>query len=107
MKVNERFLTASEGKMLTNGTVYASSVRLGDWDSADNWHEVSKEEYERQFGKFTMEYDKIEETQIIIVQWSDVGFDYEQSDGSDIDFYAEKLAEALLGSGQEFIEYQK
>jgi hypothetical protein len=54
-----------------------------------------------------MEYDKIEETQIIIAQWSDVGFDYEQSDGSDIDFYAEKLAEALLGSGQEFIEYQK
>jgi hypothetical protein len=72
-----------------------------------NGENVSKEEYERQFGKFTMEYDKIEETQMIIVQWSDVGFDYEQSDGSDIDFYAEKLAEALLGSGQEFIEYQK
>ena len=72
-----------------------------------NGENVSKEEYQRQFGKFTMEYDKIEETQIIIVKWSDVGFDYEQSDGSDIDFYAEKLAEALLGSGQEFIEYQK
>lgn len=72
-----------------------------------NGENVSKEEYERQFGKFTMEYDKIEETQIVIVKWSDVGFDYEQSDGSDIDFYAEKLAEALLGSGQEFIEYQK
>lgn len=72
-----------------------------------NGENVSKEEYERQFGKFTMEYDKIEETQMIIVQWSDVGFDYEKSDGSDIDVYAEKLAEALLGSGQEFIEYQK
>lgn len=43
---NERVITASEGHMLTNGEIYASSVRLGDWDSADNWHEVSKEEYE-------------------------------------------------------------
>jgi hypothetical protein len=43
---NERVITASEGMMLTNGEIYASSVRLGDWDSADNWHEVSKEEYE-------------------------------------------------------------
>ena len=68
---------------------------------------VSKEEYQRQFGKFTMEYDKIEETQIVIVKWSDVGFDNEKSDGSDIDVYAEKLAEALIHSGQEFIEYQK
>ena len=44
--VNERVITASEGMMLTNGSVYASSVRLGDWDSADNWHEVTVEEYE-------------------------------------------------------------
>lgn len=43
---NERVIVASEGMMLTNGIVYASSVRLGDWDSADNWHEVSMEEYE-------------------------------------------------------------
>ena len=43
---NERVITASEGMMLTNGEIYASSVRLGDWDSPDNWHEVPKEEYE-------------------------------------------------------------
>lgn len=43
---NERVIKASEGMMLTNGEVFASSVRLGDWDSADNWHEVTKEEYE-------------------------------------------------------------
>ncbi|MBP3580641.1 MAG: hypothetical protein J6K12_05270 [Clostridia bacterium] len=43
---NERVITASEGKMLTNGEIYASSVRLGDWDSEDNWHEITKEEYE-------------------------------------------------------------
>ena len=44
--MDERVITASEGMMLTNGEIYASSVRLGDWDSADNWHEVPKEEYE-------------------------------------------------------------
>lgn len=43
---NERVITASHGCMLTNGEIYASSVRLGDWDSADNWHEITKEEYE-------------------------------------------------------------
>ena len=43
--VNERTITADEGCMLTNGTVYAKSVRLGDWDSADNWHKISVEEY--------------------------------------------------------------
>lgn len=48
---DERIITASEGMMLTNGEVYASSVRLGDWDSADNWHEVSKEEYEKKMAE--------------------------------------------------------
>ena len=43
---NERVITASDGMMLTNGEVFASSVRLGDWDSPDNWHEVPMEEYE-------------------------------------------------------------
>ena len=48
---NERVITASEGMMLTNGEIYASSVRLGDWDSADNWHEVSREEYEKKMAE--------------------------------------------------------
>lgn len=43
---NERVITASEGMMLTNGDIYASSVRLGDWDSPDNWREVTVAEYE-------------------------------------------------------------
>lgn len=48
---NERVITASEGHMLTNGEIYASSVRLGDWDSPDNWHEVTKEEYEKKMAE--------------------------------------------------------
>jgi hypothetical protein len=33
--------------MLTNGDVYALEVDLGKWDSADNWHEITLEEYEK------------------------------------------------------------
>lgn len=43
---NERIITASAGCMLTNGDIYASSVRLGDWDKPENWHEVTIQEYE-------------------------------------------------------------
>lgn len=40
-----RLIKASEGMMLTNGTVYALEVDLGEWDSADNWHKITFEEY--------------------------------------------------------------
>lgn len=52
---NERVIVASEGMMLTNGEIYASSVRLGDWDSADNWHEVTVEEYEAKMAEMSEE----------------------------------------------------
>jgi hypothetical protein len=52
---DERIITASEGHMLTNGEIYASSVRLGDWDSPDNWHEVTKEEYEKKMAEMESE----------------------------------------------------
>ena len=41
-------LTASEGMVLTNGEAYSSvggSVYLSKNDSADNWHEITEEEY--------------------------------------------------------------
>ena len=40
-------LTASEGMMLTNGETYSKEVYLGIHDSADNWHEITDEEYEK------------------------------------------------------------
>lgn len=46
MTIEGNIITASEGMVLTNGENFATVVRLGDWDSADNWHEVSREEYE-------------------------------------------------------------
>ena len=41
-------ITASEGMVLTNGEAYSSvggSVYLGTNDSADNWREITEEEY--------------------------------------------------------------
>ena len=39
-------LTASEGMILTNGEVYGREIYLGCNDSAENWHEITSEEYE-------------------------------------------------------------
>ena len=40
-----RKLTASEGFVLTNGEAYGKTVYLGKNDSAENWHEITEEEY--------------------------------------------------------------
>ena len=37
-------LVADEGKMLTDGEIYAKSVELGDWDKPENWHEITDAE---------------------------------------------------------------
>ena len=41
-----RKLTASKGKVLTNGETYSTEVYLGVNDSPDNWHEITEAEYE-------------------------------------------------------------
>lgn len=38
-------LIADEGKMLTDGEIYAKSVELGDWDKAENYREITEAEY--------------------------------------------------------------
>ena len=43
-------ITAGEGMVLTNGKTYSSvggEVYLGINDSADNWHEITEEEYNK------------------------------------------------------------
>ncbi len=45
-EVTRTVLIADEGMMLTNGETYAKSVELGDWDSAENWREITEAEYE-------------------------------------------------------------
>ena len=39
-------LIASEDMMLTNGETYGREIYLGCNDSAENWHEITNEEYE-------------------------------------------------------------
>ena len=40
-------LTASEGMILTNGEIWALRIELGDWDDAENYHEVPISEYNK------------------------------------------------------------
>ena len=40
-------LIASEGTILTNGSAYGTEIYLGKNDSAENWHEILLEEYEK------------------------------------------------------------
>lgn len=46
VSMDNRHLTASEGMVLTNGETYAVEVWLGDWDRAENWQEITREEAE-------------------------------------------------------------
>jgi len=54
-EVTRTVLIADEGMMLTNGETYAKSVELGDWDSAENWREITKEEYDELCAKLEEE----------------------------------------------------
>lgn len=42
-----RKLTASKGQILTNGEVYGKEIYLGVNDSAENWREITEEEYNK------------------------------------------------------------
>lgn len=42
-----RKITASKGMVLTNGEAYGEEIYLGCNDKPENWHEISKEEYEK------------------------------------------------------------
>ena len=47
MTVNENTIKADEGMALTDGNAFGTTVYLGKYDSADNWHEITEEEAER------------------------------------------------------------
>ena len=39
-------MVATEGMIYTNGETYGREIFLGSGDSADNWWEITEEEYE-------------------------------------------------------------
>lgn len=43
----DNVLIAREGYVYTNGETFSNVIRLGIYDSADNWHEITEEEAER------------------------------------------------------------
>ena len=43
----DNVLIAKDGYIYTNGEAYAYTIRLGVNDSADNWHEITEEEYKK------------------------------------------------------------
>ncbi|MBP3705892.1 MAG: hypothetical protein J6J13_01390 [Clostridia bacterium] len=45
MIIQDNCITADEGKVLTNGDYYFKHICLGVNDSADNWSEITDEEY--------------------------------------------------------------
>lgn len=57
---------------------------------------VSKEEYDAKFQQFLKEYQTISQTQIQLIKW-------EQFDASSREELNEKMADALIGSTQEFV----
>ena len=60
MKPIDGILYADEGKMLTNGaTVYADFLRLGDWDSENNYTEITKEEHEKKMAEMASDAEVI------------------------------------------------
>lgn len=43
-KFTRTVLIADEGKMLTDGEIFAKSVELGDWDKVENYREITEAE---------------------------------------------------------------
>ena len=54
-------LIASEGTILTDGSAYGTEIYLGKNDSAENWHEISLEEYEKIKAEVQAEIERWEE----------------------------------------------
>ena len=42
---NYIMIKADDGKVLTNGVVYGKTILLGNGDVAENYHEITDEEY--------------------------------------------------------------
>ena len=48
--MDRKTIKANDGMWLTNGVIYAKEITLGDWDDADNYYEITEEEYVSMIG---------------------------------------------------------
>ena len=48
-------LTAADGMVLTNGETYGTEIYLGKNDRAENWHEITRAEYDEVLKKMDSE----------------------------------------------------
>lgn len=49
-------ITASEGMVLTNGEAYGTVIFLAEDDDADNYYEITREEYDKKMAKEAAEH---------------------------------------------------
>ena len=54
-----RKLTANDGMVLTNGEAYGKEIYLGKNDSAENWREITEDEYNEILKAEELESEKI------------------------------------------------
>ena len=43
--MNRKIIKATSGMVLTNGEIYGKTIYLAKTDSADNYHEITDEQY--------------------------------------------------------------
>jgi hypothetical protein len=77
-------------------SLFAESVAQEVGYYMHNRNPVSKEEYDAKFQQFLKEYQTISQTQIQLIEW-------EQFDAENREELNEKMADALIGSTQEFV----
>lgn len=94
----------SNGK-LSEHTMFAQTFGDNTTYYEYNKEIVTREVYNAKYKEFFNSYSKIEGTQIVMITWEYIGFDLDEF--PNLEFYANRLANALLDSKQKFVDYTK
>lgn len=109
LKVNED----TKSNYLISESILSSSTENGTETYMVNGIRADKEFYDEQYDQFLFEYKTIDQTAMQLFKWSDYGElewkDFGIKEGIDPESHrilAEKMADALISSSQEFIKYK-
>lgn len=86
---------------INSQNMFLKSIGEGTLYYEYNGEIVSEEIYNTKYQEFFGYYTKLESTQIIMHNWADIGFTLNEF--NNLEFYAQKMADTLLNSKQEFI----